>query len=184
VAAVAADPLVLDVVVVQVVVEEETVETLVVPETLHQYHHLKVIMVDQHHLDLGAALLVEVVLEVLALLGLADLPVQRLLVLVVTVPHHQLMELQQPVQVAEVVVVKDKDLLAADLLDPVAVEEVLSTRVQMLELLLLELRILVVAVVVVLQQQHQELLAEVVGLVSSLLPIRHRSDNNNLTLCW
>jgi hypothetical protein len=92
------------------------------------------------------------------------------------------MVLQQPVQVAEVVVLKDLDRLAAVLLDLVAVEEVLSTRVQILELLLLELRILVVAVVVVLQQQHQELLAEMVGLVSSLLPIRDR--NNNLTLCW
>ena len=178
------DPVVEDVVVVPVVAEEETVETLAEPETLHQYHHLKVIMVDQHHLDLGAALLVEVVLEVLALVGLAEVLVQRLLVTVVTVPHHQLMVLQQPVQVAEVVVLKDLDRLAAVLLDLVAVEEVLSTRVQILELLLLELRILVVAVVVVLQQQHQELLAEVVGLVSSLLPIRHRSDNNNLTLCW
>ena len=176
-----ADQVVQDVVVVPVVAEEEMVETLAEPETLHQYHHLKVIMVDQHHLDLGVALLVEVVLEVLALLGLADLLVQRLLVLVVTVPHHQLMELQQPVQVAEVVVVKDLDLLTADLVDLVVVEEVLSTMVEMLELLLLELRILVVAVVVVLQQQHQELLAEVVDPVSSLLPIRQR--DNNLTLC-
>ena len=167
-----ADQVVEDLVVVPVVAEEETVETLAELETLHQYHHLKVIMVDQHHLDLGAALLVEVVLEVLALLGLADLPVQRLVVLVVTVPHHQLMELQQPVLVGEVVPVKELDLLAADLVDLVVVEEVLSTRVQMLELLLLELRIVVVAAVVVLQQQHQELLAEVVDLVLSSLLIQ------------
>ena len=168
----AADPLVVDVVVVQVVVEEETVETLAVPETLHQYHHLKVIMVDQQHLDPGAALLVEVVLDLQAVLELVDLLLQRLVVTVVMVSHHQLMELQQLVQVAEVVVLRDLDLLAADLVDLVVVEEVLSTRVQMLELLLLELRIVVVAAVVVLQQQHQELLAEVVDLVLSSLLIQ------------